>query len=101
MNTQKSLAYLLMYAANIDTYISPDEKEIIKSKLDSKEEWKEIKKLFEKDSDLERVEKVTKLIEEASNEQKQLWLNEVKSIMQADGTFSIAEKYLLKLLGHF
>lgn len=100
MDIQKSLAYLLLYAANIDTHIDTEEKEIIKSKLDSKEEWKEVKKLFEGDSDYERTEKVTKLIEGASDAQKNLWLNEVKSIMQADGDFSVAERYLLKLLGH-
>lgn len=101
MDTQKSLAYLLLYAANIDSNISEDEKEIIKRKLDSKEDWKQIKKEFEKDGDYERTQKVTFLLEDASEEQKEVWLGEVKQLMKADDNFSVAEKYLLKLLGHF
>lgn len=101
MDAQKSLAYLLIYAANIDAHIDAEEKHMIKSKLDSKEEWKEIKHMFENDTESQRVEKITTMIENASEDQKNAWLLEVKNLMNADGEFSSAENQLIKLLGHF
>jgi len=101
MNKQEMLAYLLLYAANIDAHIDAEEKKIIRQKLSSKEEWKKVRQVFEDDSDPVRTEKITYWIENASEEQKKDLLVEVKKLMQADGDFSVAENYLLKLLGHF
>lgn len=101
MKKQEMLAYLLLYAANVDTHIDAEEKKIIRQKLNSKEEWKKVRQVFKNDSDFTRTEKIASWIENASDEQKEELLDEVKQLMQADGDFSTVENYLLKLLGHF
>lgn len=46
MNTPYPLAYLLLYAAQIDTEISPEEKAIITEKLETTEDLEKVKAEF-------------------------------------------------------
>lgn len=46
MNTLYPLAYLLLYAAQIDTEISPEEKTLIAAKLETTEDLEKVKAEF-------------------------------------------------------
>lgn len=102
MSTNHTLAYLLLYAANIDTEVSSSEMTAIREKLGSEEEWQQVREEFEKDSEYTRLQKISDLLKERSSpEDRELLLKEVKNLMQADEDFSVMERYLLKLMGRY
>jgi hypothetical protein len=96
------LAYLLLYAANIDTRIQSAEREIIRKKVHSEQEWNDLLKEFEGDSEFMRLQKVETILEEASEPAlRQVLLSEVRGLMRSDGEFSTTERYLLRLMERY
>jgi uncharacterized tellurite resistance protein B-like protein len=102
MKTTNAIAYLLLYAANIDTEISAEEKEAIRSRLGSSEAWQQLYSEFEKDDEYTRLKKVeaTLATHQAAEERDEL-ITEVRKLMESDRDFSMMERYLLKLMGRY
>jgi|GEM_PF-3309769 len=92
-----NLIFLLFYAAHIDTSISDAEKEKIMEHLHSQEDWPQLLKTFEKESDL-HAQRITDILQDASPSQKEKYLQEIRNLMQADGQISSTELYLLNLI---
>ena len=98
MNTPYPLAYLLLYAAQIDTEISPEEKALIAAKLETTEDLEKVKAEFMNDDSYTRTEKIKSIFREGN---KESLLREVKTLMNADEDFSGMENYLLNLMKRF
>lgn len=98
MNTPYPLAYLLLYAAQIDTEISPEEKALIAAKLETTEDLEKVKAEFLNDDPYTRTQKIINIFQEGD---KESILLEVKALMNADEDFSGVENYLLNLMKRF
>lgn len=98
INKNPDLAYLLLYAANIDNNIREEEKELIKSHLRGHSQWQYLIKQFEKMNEKERADRLLEIINAADNAEKQIWIQSVKELMKSDGRFSGVEQYILGLL---
>jgi len=98
MNTPYPLAYLLLYAAQIDTEISPEEKALIAAKLETTEDLEKVKAEFLNDDPYTRTEKIKSIFREGN---KESLLREIKDLMNADEDFSGVENYLLNLMKRF
>jgi len=92
-------AYLLLYAAQADFNISPEEKEIILSKIDRKT-YKKIMKELKADNDYQSIQKIQENIEKHNYSHKFLenLLNDIKEVFFADGSFDILERNMLMFL---
>lgn len=103
MDYNEYLAFLLLYAADIDQQIKEEEKEIILTVVEQSE-YKAIKKRFDKLNDYERIELIQSHKEEfiSTEIDKEKILNDLKSIFLADDEYLAIEKaifmYLKRLL---
>ncbi len=98
MKTPYPLPYLLLYAAQINTEISPEEEALIAEKLKTTEDLEKVKAEFLNDDSYTRVQKIKNIFREGD---KESLLREVKTLMKADEEFSGVENYLLNLMKRF
>lgn len=98
MNSNPNVAHLLMYAAKMDNNISTEEKELILQHLNDAGQLQDFMRQFEKMNEKEQADHVMDIINAADDTEKQSWLQTIHELMQADGRFSGAERYLLGLL---
>lgn len=99
MPNQASLAYLLVYAANIDLNFSDEEKTHQLSQFTDPEILEKAIKDFEADDELEKVKKVQSIIATYGNSEnsKTELLNAVKGLMSADQDASAIEEALVRV----
>lgn len=98
---QELQTYLLLYCAHADFVITPEEKEYIQS-LTSREEYKKIRREFEKDNDYQRIQKIDAAVERFSFSQDELngIFENVKSLFLADGKIDLLERNIFRGLKH-
>lgn len=94
---QELKAYMLLYFANADLVVSPEEKEYIKSKV-SEDEYQKIHREFEKDNDYQRIQKIDATIErfDYSKEEINKAFQSIKSLFLADGEIDIMEETIYR-----
>lgn len=100
LNKEEFKTLVMLYAANIDGNIHPEEVEVMLEKADEST-FKKVSKLFKKMGDAEVID----CIRENKNrfavtqvETEQL-LNDIRSAIEADERCTTMEKYLLKTVG--
>ncbi len=102
MSTQKEtwsykdfLAYLMLYAANVDLEVTEQEKEMLFSKVNV-EEYEHIHKLFEKENDYSRLQTIQsfrgKYYDNETTQDK--LISDLKDMFLADNTYTSMEKAL-------
>jgi Holliday junction resolvasome RuvABC DNA-binding subunit len=92
--TKKELcAYTLLYCANADYSESPEELEMIRSKVD-KEQYKSIHQEFENDNDYQGIQKIEAAIDRLGYSKKEInnLISEMKALFLADGDYDETEK---------
>lgn len=94
---QELKAYMLLYCANADFTVSPEEKKFIISKV-GKEEYKRIHKEFEGDNDYQRIQKINAAIErfEYSKEEIDEAFQSIKDLFFVDGDIDILEQNIYR-----
>ena|SRR5690554_2376972 len=98
MNNNPNVTYLLLYAANMDSHISIEEKELILKHLKDDSQWQDLLQEFEKMNEKEKADRVMDILNAADENEKRNWMQAVKELMKADGKFSGVEQYLLGLM---
>lgn len=101
MNNDQDLAFLLWYAARIDINISDSEKEIIMNHLRSGEEWNQLQKTYENETEMALADKVTGIMSRATTEQKKAWIGEIKQLISSDDTVSEMEQYFMSMMNRY
>jgi len=98
---QELKAYMLLYCANADFVVTPEEKEYIKSKVGS-EEYKKIHREFEADNDYQRIQKINAAIErfQYSKEEIDEAFKSIKDLFLSDGEMDILELNIYRGLKH-
>lgn len=93
MTKEEFFAYLLLYAAYADLIEAPEQREYILSKVD-KHTYKHIHKVFEMDSDTERIDRILKHVKAHNYSQANPdeLLREVLNTMKSDGHYDAAER---------
>lgn len=91
--------YLLLYAANADFEIKEEERRMILSKA-TVPEYIHIHKLFDKDSDYERLNTILsyKMKYFASDHDVEMLLDDICELLKCDDEFSINESNFLNLM---
>lgn len=91
--------YCLLFAANADFNITKQEIIAIGAKIDP-EDFVRVYNWFEADSDADRVETImaNKVHYIKSDEDKTLFLNDMKEVFFADGVFDSVEKSIFFML---
>ncbi len=94
-------AYLMLYCAHADFIETPEEKEIIKSKI-SEDTYNNIHKEFDKDNDYQSLQKILSTLKrfEYSHEQVDVLLNKMKELFLSDGEYDTVEQNLYLGLKH-
>lgn len=94
-------AYMLLYCANADFVVSPEEKTFIKSKV-SAEEYRRIHKEFEADNDYQQIQKIDAAIKrfDYSKEEIDEAFQSIKKLFLTDGEMDILEKNIYRGLKH-
>lgn len=98
-NREQFIAFLLLYAANIDAEYSPEERDYIQSIIEP-QALDIVDREFQSMSDFEHIQ-VIRAYEGSfypSPEHKEAILNRVQELFRADGTFSQEESNLLMML---
>lgn len=98
---QELKAYMLLYCANADFIVSPEEKEYIKSKVGIAE-YKKIHKEFEEDNDYQQIQKINAAIErfDYSKEEIDEAFQSIKALFLSDGEMDILEQNIYRGLKH-
>ena len=93
------LAYLIIYAAQINQIETEEEKEFIQSRFDSKT-LKKIYKEINSDNDYQRIQKVMVYTYQKSYQSHDLdnLLKEIKELLLCDGKFDVTEQSLYHYL---
>ena len=93
------LAYLLIYAAQINQIETEEEKEFIESRFDSKI-LKKVYKEINSDNDYQRIQKVMVYTyqENYLSEDLDNLLKEIKELLLCDGKFDVTEQALYHYL---
>ena len=93
------LAYLLIYAAQINQIETEEEKEFIESRFDSKM-LKNIYKEINNDNDYQRIQKVMVYTyqENYLSQDLEILLKEIKELLLCDGKFDVTEQALYHYL---
>ena len=96
------IAYLLIYAAQINQIETEEEKEFIASKIDS-QTLKKIYKEINNDNDYQRIQKVMVYTyqENYLNQDLDNLLREIKELLLCDGKFDATEQALYHYLKKF
>lgn len=97
MNKTEFLTYLYLYAAAIDTVVSPEELAFIQKKVGA-ETFLKIQATFEASDELEKVETILENARQLGIDKTTL-KTELSTLSQADGTLSGNENYLIQMLG--
>ncbi|QAA80383.1 hypothetical protein EI546_00940 [Aequorivita sp. H23M31] len=94
-------AYMLLYCAHADFFVSPEEKEYIKSKV-GEVEYKKIRKEFDDDNDYQQIQKINAAIErfEYSKEEIDEAFRSIKDLFLSDGEMDILEQNIYRGLKH-
>ena len=96
------IAYLLIYAAQINQIETEEEKEFISSKIDS-QTLKKIYKEINNDNDYQRIQKVMVYTYQENYVSQDLdnLLREIKELLLCDGKFDVTEQALYHYLKKF
>lgn len=99
LNKEEFKTLVMLYAANIDGNMNPEEVEVMLEKADVST-FKKVSKLFKKMGDNEVLEciRANKDRFAATVEDKEQLLNNFRSVIQADERCTTMEKYLLKAI---
>ena len=89
-------AYLLLFCANADFIESEEEKEFIKSKIDT-ETYNRIHKEFDADNDYQGIQKImwTAKKHDYSKEQIDVLMEDIKVLFLSDGEYDTLERNLM------
>ena len=92
---------MLLYCANADFIVTPEEKEYIKSKVGEKE-YKKIHREFEEDNDYQQIQKINATIErfDYSKEEIDKAFQSIKALFLSDGEMDILEQNIYRGLKH-
>lgn len=96
---QEFLVYVLLYAANADLDIKPEERELIVEKVDTTV-YASIKKEFNKDNDYWQLEKIKAYckLHLTEEEAKNRLFKDIEELLWSDGEFSAIEKSFFRAL---
>ena len=99
LNKEEFKTLVMLYAANIDGNIHPEEVEVMLEKADEST-FKKVSKLFKKMGDNEVLEciRTNKDRFAVTVDDKEQLLNSFRSVIQADERCTTMEKYLLKAI---
>ncbi|MCF6280539.1 MAG: TerB family tellurite resistance protein [Flavobacteriaceae bacterium] len=92
-------AYLLLYAAQADFNITPEERKVILRKV-GENTYKKIQTELKNDNDYQAIKKIQANMD-AHNYSKEFLehlMNDIKEIFFSDGTFDILERNMLMFL---
>lgn len=94
-------AYMLLYSAHADYVVTEEEKEYIKSKVDAND-YKKIRREFEKDNDYQRVQKIHSTIERLNYSKEEIdeAFQSIKDLFLSDGEIDILEQNIYRGLKH-
>jgi len=97
-NAHEFKVYLFLYAANADFELKEEEIHIILSKA-TKSEYQHIQKIFEKDTDIERIETILTFREQFFPTEKDAdrIINEIYKLLNADGELNINEENFFRI----
>ncbi|MCX6270958.1 MAG: hypothetical protein NTU44_07010 [Bacteroidetes bacterium] len=101
-NYHEFKVYLLLYAANADFELKEEEKQKILSKA-TWEEYKHIHKVFEKDSDFERIEKILSFRDQFFPTEEEIGklLTDVSELFETDDDYNTNERNFFVMLKKF
>lgn len=93
---EEFFAYLLLYAAETDSVVSPDEREYILGKV-PEEIYSQVHKVFLKDSDAERIDRIVDNVKRGNYDQATPYdlIKEIKKTMTIDGELDAVETIFL------
>ncbi|MBL4668469.1 MAG: hypothetical protein HRT73_16555 [Flavobacteriales bacterium] len=94
-------AYILLYCANADFIETPEEIEMIKSKIDG-DTYKSIHKDFDNDNDYQSLQKILSTLKrfEYSEAEIDVLFGKIKDLFLADGEYGTVEQNLYLGLKH-
>lgn len=94
---QELKAYMLLYCANADFIVSREEKEYIKSKV-GEEEYRRVRREFEKDNDYQQIQKISAAIErfDYSREEIDEAFQSIKDLFLTEGEMDILEQNIYR-----
>lgn len=99
LNKEEFKMLVMLYAANIDGNIHPEEVEVMLEKAD-KDTFKKVCKMFKKMGDAEVIDciRANKDRFAATASDREQLLNNFRSVIEADERCTSMEKYLLKAI---
>lgn len=99
MNREEFKVLVMLYAANIDGNINPDEVDAILEKVDSNT-FKNVKKMFAKMSDIEILNTINenKKSFASTDTECETLINDCRTIINADGQQTVMEGFIVKML---
>lgn len=99
MNREEFKVLVMLYAANIDGNINPDEVDAILEKVDSNT-FKNVKKMFAKMSDIEILNTINenKKSFASTDTEREILINDCRTIINADGQQTVMEGFIVKML---
>ena len=91
--------YLLLYAAHADFELKEEEKQRILTNA-TQDEYRHINKVFEKDSDFERIETILSFREQffPTGQDTERLIKEIAGLLNADDEFNLYERNFLLIL---
>ncbi len=97
-NAHEFKVYLLLFAANADFELTKEEKESILLKA-TKTEYQHIHKIFEKDTDIERIETILSFREQFFNTEKnaEKIIAEIFKFLNSTGEFNTNEENFFRI----
>lgn len=99
MNREEFKVLVMLYAANIDGNINPDEVDAILEKVDSNT-FKNVKKMFAKMSDIEILNSINenKKSFASTDTEREILINDCRTIINVDGQQTVMEGFIVKML---
>ncbi len=90
-------AYMLLYCANADFIVTPEEKNYIKSRV-GEQEYRRIHREFENDNDYQRIQKINATIERLDYSKEELddAFRSIKDLFLADGEIDTLEQNIYR-----
>lgn len=99
LNKEEFKVMAMLYAANIDGNIQSDELEVMFEKTD-KETYKKVNKLFSKMNDMQVIDCIKENKEQylSTEADKKQFMDDLKTIIEADDKVTTMESHLCKAL---
>ena len=99
LNKEEFKTLVMLYAANIDGNIHPEEVEVILEKADEAT-YKKVSKMFKKMGDAEILDCIreNKTLFVSSTDDAEVLLDVFRSVIEADERYSSMENYFLKVV---